>query len=122
MSAKSPRGSSFIVITYPKRWRSFAMLRLRVDQCWKPKRVSLLVSETRHSSQGYIWMLVNIRSVLAWFLLRLKIAHEFPVYERAVLVQAIMCVSQMMGVKGAPLHVLKALGVKSRVNCIFPEF
>ena len=67
-------------------------------------------------------MLFNIRSVLAWFLLRLKIAHELPVYERAVLVQAIMCVSQMMCVECAPLHVLKALGVKRRVDRVFAEF
>ena len=65
MRAKSPRASSFIVITYPKRRRSFAMLRLRLDQCWKPKRGGLLVIEKRHSSQGYIWMLFEIRSVLA---------------------------------------------------------
>ena len=98
------------------------MWRLRIDQCWKPRQVGLRVSEQRDSSQGYVWMLFNIRSVLAWFLLRLKIAHEFPVYERVVLVQAIMGVGQMMGVKGAPLHVLKSLGVKSRVNRIFAKF
>ena len=62
MRAKSLRASSFIVITYPKRRISFAMLRLRTNQCWKPKRGGLLLIEKRHSSQGYIWMLFNIRS------------------------------------------------------------
>ena len=98
------------------------MWRPRIDQCWKPKRVGLRVSDKRDSSQGYVWMLFNIRSVLAWFLLRLKITHEFSVYERAVLVQAIMCVGQMMCVECAPLHVLKALGVKRRVDRVFAEF
>ena len=28
------------------------MWRLRIDQCWKPKRVGLPVSEERDSSQG----------------------------------------------------------------------
>ena len=41
------------------------MLRLRTNQCWKPKRGGLLVIEKRHSSQVYIWMLFEIRSVLA---------------------------------------------------------
>ena len=98
------------------------MLGPRIDQCWKPKRVGLRVSEERDSSQGYVWMLLTIKSVLAWFLVRLKIAHEFPVYERAVLVQAIMCVGQMMCVECATLHVLKTLGVKSRVDRVFAEF
>ncbi len=38
------------------------MLRPRIDQCWKPKRVGLRVSEERDSSQGDIWMLLTIRS------------------------------------------------------------
>mgnify|MGYP006945501292 CR=1 FL=1 len=38
------------------------MLRLRIDQCWIPKRVGLRVSEGRDSSQGDIWMLFNTRS------------------------------------------------------------
>jgi hypothetical protein len=33
-----------------------------------------------------------------------------------------MGVGQMMGVECAPLHVLKALGVKSRVDRVFAEF
>ena len=62
MRAKSPRASSLIVITYPKRRRNFAMLRPRLDQCWKPKRVGIRVSEVGDASEGYIWMLLNIRS------------------------------------------------------------
>ena len=38
------------------------MLRLRTNECWKPKRGGLLLIEKRHSSQGYIWMLFNTRS------------------------------------------------------------
>ncbi len=38
------------------------MLRPRIDQCWKPKRGGLLVSEKRDSSQGDVWMLLTIRS------------------------------------------------------------
>ena len=38
------------------------MLRLRIDQCWIPKRVGLRVSKGRDSSQGDIWMLLTIRS------------------------------------------------------------
>ena len=41
------------------------MLRLRIDQCWKCGQVGLLVSEKCDSSQGYVWMLFNIRWVLA---------------------------------------------------------
>ena len=38
------------------------MWRPRIDQCWKPKRVGLRVSEERDSSQGYVWMLLTIKS------------------------------------------------------------
>ena len=38
------------------------MLRLRIGQCWKPKRVGLRVSEERDSSQGDVWRLLTIRS------------------------------------------------------------
>ena len=38
------------------------MWRLRIDQCWKPKRVGLPVSKERDSSQVDVWMLITIRS------------------------------------------------------------
>ena len=38
------------------------MWRLRIDQCWKPKRVGLRVSEERDPSQGDVWMLLTISS------------------------------------------------------------
>jgi hypothetical protein len=41
------------------------MSRPRIGQCWKLRQVGLRVSEKRDPSQGYIWMLFEIRSVLA---------------------------------------------------------
>jgi hypothetical protein len=38
------------------------MWRLRIDQCWKPKRVGLRVSKERDSSQVDVWLLLTIWS------------------------------------------------------------
>ena len=38
------------------------MLRPRIDQCCKPGQVGLPVSEESDSSQGYVWILLTIRS------------------------------------------------------------
>ena len=62
MKARSPLVSSFIVITYRRRPRNFVMSRLRTGRCSTPRRVGLLVSEKRGSSQRYARILLKIRS------------------------------------------------------------